>query len=60
MLGLLLSLLILLVVFAIVNQIPIPPQFRWVVNVVFGIIFLIAVIGLLGGSWALPIGSRLH
>ena len=55
MLSLLVSLLILCVVLAvfymILNLIPIPAQFKWLVNVVVLILFLIALISLLTGSW---------
>jgi len=55
MIGLLISLLILLVIFAviwwIISQIPVPPPFVWIVRVIFAIIFLIALVGLLTGSF---------
>jgi hypothetical protein len=58
MLSLLVSILILLVIFAIVwwiaSMIPIPPQFRWVVNVLLGLIFLIMIISLLMGGLSFP------
>ena len=61
MLGLFVTLLIVLVIFAIfwwiLQQIPIPPQFKWIVNVVIGIIFLICVISLLTGNFPV-FGSR--
>jgi hypothetical protein len=54
MLELLVYFLIVLVIFAIVwwilSMIPIPPQFKWVVNVILGIIFLIIVISMLTGG----------
>ena len=55
MLSLLVTLLILLVIFAvfwwILSMIPIPPQFKWIVNVIVGIIFLICIISLLTGNF---------
>lgn len=55
MLSLLVTILILLLIFAvfwwILGMIPIPPQFKWVVNVVIGIIFLICLISLLTGNF---------
>ena len=55
MLSLLVWFIVLIVVFAIVwwivQQIPIPPQFRWVVNVILGLIFLIIVVSLLMGGF---------
>lgn len=55
MLSVLVSLVILLVVLAvfwwILQQIPIPADFKWVVNVVVGIIFLICMIALLTGNF---------
>jgi hypothetical protein len=57
MLGILVSLIILLVVFAIaywiIQQIPIPAQFVWIVRVVLGLIFLIAIIELFTGGYSL-------
>lgn len=57
MLSILVSLLILLVIFAIVwwilSMIPVPPPFVWIVRVIFAIIFLIALIALLTGSYSL-------
>ena len=54
MIGLLISLIILLVIFAvawwILGMIPVPAEFRWVVNVVFALIFLICFICLLTGN----------
>ena len=54
MLSLLIWFLVLLIVFAIVwwilSMIPIPPQFRWIANVVLAIIFLIIVVSLLTGN----------
>ena len=61
MLELLVYFLIVLVIFAIVwwilSMIPIPPQFKWVVNVILGIIFLIIVISMLTGGFG---GVGLH
>lgn len=60
MLSVLVSLLILLVIFAVIwwilSLIPIPPQFAWIVRVVFAIIFLIALIELLTGGLTFPVG----
>jgi hypothetical protein len=60
MLGLLVSLLILVLVCGLIwwilGMIPIPPQFRWVVNVIIAVIFLIAIIELLAGGLVIPIG----
>ena len=57
MLSLLVSLLILLVIFAVVwwilSMIPVPPQFKWIVNVIVAIIFLICIISLLTGNFPL-------
>jgi hypothetical protein len=57
MLSLLVSLLVLLVIFAIVwwilSMIPVPAQFAWIVRVVFAIIFLIAMIELLTGGYSI-------
>lgn len=56
MLTLLVSLILLLVIFGIVywivGQIPVPPDFRWIVNVAIGLIFLLAVIGLFWGGYS--------
>lgn len=58
MIGLLVTLLILLIVFAIVwwlaSMIPIPPQFRWVVNVLLGLILLILLLSILFGGVSVP------
>jgi hypothetical protein len=35
----------------ILSMIPIPPQFKWIVNVIVGIIFLICIISLLTGNF---------
>jgi len=62
--GILISLLILLVIFAIgwyiIGMIPIPPQLRWIVNVVFAVIFLICMISLLMGYWSFPFAVGPH
>jgi hypothetical protein len=54
MLGMLVSLLILVLICAIVwwilSMIPIPAQFRWIVNVIFAIIVLICIISMLTGN----------
>jgi heme A synthase len=59
MIGLLVSLLVIVVVFGIVwvilGHVPIPPDVRWIVNVVFLIIFLIALLGILTGTWTFPV-----
>ena len=60
MLSILISLLLLLVFFAIfwwiLSMIPVPAEFVWVVRVVVAIIFLIALVSLLFGGWSLPLG----
>ncbi len=60
MLSLLIGLLILVVIFSVVwwilSMIPIPGPFFWVVRVIFAIIFLIALISFLTGSWTFPFG----
>jgi hypothetical protein len=57
MISLLVSLLILILIFAvfwwIVSLIPIPPPFTWIVQVVIAIIFLIALIETLTGGFVL-------
>jgi hypothetical protein len=57
MLEVLLSLLILVVIFAVVwwifGMVPVPAEFRWLVNVIIAVIFLIALIALLTGSYTL-------
>lgn len=63
MLSLLVSLLILLLIFGVIwwimSMIPIPPEFAWIVRVVFAIIFLIALISLLTGGFSLmPLYNR--
>jgi hypothetical protein len=62
MLGLLISLIILVIIFAvfwwILSMIPIPEPLVWIVRVVFALIFLIALISLLTGAWAFPFGSH--
>ena len=63
MLGLLVTLLIICLIFGIVywilGMIPIPPQFKWVVNVILAVAFLIVIIDLLlgGGSGLGGLGS---
>lgn len=51
MLSLLISLLILVLIFAvfwwILGMIPVPAEFAWIVRVIFAIVFLIALIELL-------------
>lgn len=58
MLSLLISLLIVLLVLAIcwwiVSIVPIPPEFVWIVRVIFAIVCLIVVISLLFGGWSFP------
>lgn len=61
MLSLLISLLVLCLILAvfwwILGMIPIPPQFKWIVQVIVAIVFLIALIELLtGGLVILPHG----
>jgi heme A synthase len=60
MISLLISLLILLVIFAVVwwilSLVPIPPQFRWIANVVIALIFLVWLISILGGVGGLGFG----
>lgn len=55
MLSLLVSLLILLVIFAVVwwilSMIPVPANLAWIVRVIFAIIFLICLISLLTGNF---------
>ena len=62
MLSILVSLLILLVIFAVIwwilQMIPIPAEFAWIVRVVFAILFLIALISLLSGGYSLFPGHR--
>lgn len=57
MLGLLISLLILLAIFAVIwwilSMIPVPAPFVWIVRVIFAIIFLIALIEVLNGGFSL-------
>jgi hypothetical protein len=64
MISLLISLLILLVIFAliwwIISLIPIPPPFTWVVQVIFAIFLLIALVSLLTGSWGFPMHGILR
>lgn len=59
MLSLLISIMILLVILAlcwwVLAMIPIPPQFKWVVQVVFAIVCLICLFSLLTGAWSFPI-----
>lgn len=63
MLSLLVSLLILLVIFAVVwwilSMIPVPAEFMWIVRVIFAIIFLIALISLLTGAFSFYPGHPL-
>lgn len=61
MISLLISLLILCLILGIfwwiLSMIPIPPQFKWVVQVIVAIVFLIALIELLtGGLSIMPHG----
>ncbi len=57
MISILISLLILCIILAvfwwILSMIPIPEPFRWVVNVIIAIVFLIALIELLNGGLVL-------
>lgn len=60
MLSLLISLLIVAVIlgvmWVILSKIPIPAEIKWLVDVVFLIIALVAVVSILGGYWSFPIG----
>ena len=58
LIGLLILLLILGVVYWILVMIPIPPQFKWIVQVLFAIIVLIAIISLLTGAWSFPVAGH--
>ena len=58
LIGLLILILILGVVYWIITMIPIPPQFRWIVQVLFAIIVLIAIVSLLTGAWTFPVGGH--
>lgn len=62
MITLLISLLVLCLIFAIawwiLNMIPVPAQFKWIVQVIFAIIFLIALVSLLTGGWGFPSQPR--
>lgn len=57
MLEFLLSLLILVVIFAVVwwifGMVPVPAEFRWLVNVIIAVVFLIALVSLLMGGYTL-------
>lgn len=57
MLSILISLLILVIIFAvfwwILGMVPIPAEFRWIVNVIVAVVFLIALIELLNGGFSL-------
>lgn len=58
MISLLISLLVLILIFAIVwwilSLIPVPPQFRWIAQVVLGIILLLCLLGFLTGGIGFP------
>lgn len=58
MLSLLISLLVIClilgVVWVILSRIPIPPDLKWIVEVVFLLIAVIAIVGLLTGMWSFP------
>ncbi len=65
MIGILISLVVLLIIFAvfwwILGMIPVPAELRWIVNVVFALIFLICFICLLTGNFPYfhyPLGMR--
>jgi hypothetical protein len=64
MLSLLISLLILClilgVVWWIISMIPVPPPMVWIVRVIFAILCLVALVSLLTGSWAFPLGHGLY
>lgn len=59
MINLLITLLVLVLIFSLVwwvlGQMPVPDPFRWVVNAVLGIIFIIVLLGLLTGGINLPL-----
>jgi heme A synthase len=52
MFSLLINLVFLVVIFAvfwwILGMVPVPPQLRWLVNVVFGLILLLCLMGVFG------------
>jgi hypothetical protein len=60
MLSLLISLLVLCVVIAVVwtifSKIPIPHEFRWVVEIILLVIFAVCLIAVLEGAWVFPVG----
>jgi len=60
MLSLLVSLLILVLILGIcwwlISLVPIPPQYRWIVQLIFGIICLIVLLSMLTGYWSFPLG----
>ncbi|HTF70897.1 MAG TPA: hypothetical protein VK638_50330 [Edaphobacter sp.] len=64
MISLLISLLFLCLIFAIfwwiLRMIPVPAPFAWVVQVIFAIVFLIALVSLLTGSWGFPLHGVLR
>jgi hypothetical protein len=64
MLSMLISLVVLLLIFAvfwwILTMIPVPPEFVWVVRVAAAVVFLIALVSLLTGAWAFPFGHVGH
>lgn len=57
MIGMLLSLLLLLlvlgIVWVIIQKIPVPPDLAWVVQVIFLILCLIAVVSVLTGAFSI-------
>jgi hypothetical protein len=59
MISVLISLLILCMIFAIfwwiLSLIPVPPQFKWIVQVIAAIFFLIAIVSMLSGGWGFPL-----
>lgn len=59
MLVLLINLLIVCVIIAVIwmifRKIPIPPEMRWIVDIVLLVICLILVLSVLTGAWTFPI-----
>jgi len=60
MIGILISLLVLLIVFAVIwwviSLIPVPAEFNWIVRVLVAVVFLICLLTMLGGYWSFPFG----
>lgn len=60
--GMLINLIILLCIFAVVyiiiQKIPVPPEMGWIVQVVLLVVFLLAMISVLSGSFSIyPFGG---